>query len=334
MSGFASYSTGHSAFIRSPPPTRSQPTRTSPLKSSYVPNSAAASPATSAASSSGTDSDIADTTDLSDSDADESDGGDLVFFGTPTAKEAQSIARLSQAIPATPLPSTPTHTPSKRQRTTVRKRDSREFLRRQTIVHEPYAGTPSTSTKGKGKGKAVDASGRKIWPGGFFERSGRDVDEEADTDYAPTPSRYEVGAGKTRRATLSPTRQHDDCELTFDFDRLGLATPARFSDDGRTTRFQRERSTDLSEEEEFDASDRMHESYASLDFSAEEELADSDKENCPAANEGEEAEEAVPEAEQMEQELFEGAMTGGAYPFDEPSGELPLSPRYLIYPGG
>jgi hypothetical protein len=188
----------------------------------------------------------------------------------------------------------------------VKKRDSREYLRRQTIVHQPYLATPVRSAigqdrdegkakaTGKGKERAIPLeqaqdrqAGKKVWPGGFFERpqsEDRGDDEEGESEYAPTPVRFARTAQgqKSRRATLSPERVHHDCELTFDFHRLGLSTPvpvgAQSAFVEETHRRPRRSSSASSGATGVSEMGDMQE----MEFSADEELADSDKENCPA----------------------------------------------------
>ena len=295
MSGFASFATGNPSFCRSPPAHASQPLRTSPLKSSYIPASRNASPTPS--SSSRDDGGRDDESDVGSTSHSGSDSGDedLVFFGTPTSAEARSIARLSQAIPATPLPSTP----SKGQKV-VWKRDSREFLRRQTILHQPYNGC--TPVKGAQQ-KQEEKAGRKVWPGGFFDRPLAQREDEEETDFAPTPARF------GRRKTPSPTRRHEDDGLALDFGRMGLASPAVAAPEARRAR----RSSSLASTT---SSDRSEEVLGMDVFegclSTDDELADSDKENCPGPDEAHSA--ITEQSEEGSADLFDGPVSEVLFP--------------------
>jgi hypothetical protein len=230
-----------------------------------------------------------------------------------------------------------TFTPSKRVKR-VKKRDSREFLRRQTILHQPVIGdTPARSTGLKGKGKDTAASivtvqgeekGQKevkIWPGGLFERlAAGATEEDVESDHAPTPLRIHGGtASSHRRVTLSPTRRHDDCELTFDFHRLGLSTPvaANTASPAQQHSFRRSTGSSSFSSVSTEASHAEREGAAEMEFSADEELADSDKENCPAPVDEPDVGDMSEDAEQMARVLFEGPLTGATL-LEDASGEL------------
>lgn len=80
-----------------------------------------------------------------------------MFFGTPKAVERKIVAALSLSIPATPSRGTPSGGSRRSSLANrVNKRDSREFLRRKTML---------LSTPGAGP------SGEKVWEGGFHERT-------------------------------------------------------------------------------------------------------------------------------------------------------------------
>lgn len=124
-----------------------------------------------------------------------------VFFGTPKAVEHKIAAALSRSIPATPLtrerPSAPRRSSSRLQ-----KRDSREFLRRKTLL---------LSTPGAGP------SGDKMWEGGFHERT-----EELEDEPIAGPS--------------TPMVPHED--IAVELDTLRLDTfPSSPEDDARSDDF-------------------------------------------------------------------------------------------------
>lgn len=111
----------------------------------------------------------ADDLDVTESDFDidfsSSDDEAGVFFGTPKAVERKIVAALSRSIPATPIgrDRTPASGPRRSSLANrVNKRDSREFLRRKTLL----LGTPGPS-------------GEKVWEGGFHERPDAASDVEA-----------------------------------------------------------------------------------------------------------------------------------------------------------
>jgi len=134
---------------------------------------------------------------FSDSGSDEEEG---VFFGTHQPKEAALVAQLSSTI------STPT-------RPLVRKRDSREFLRRKTLLLSARkANTPAPSTARK-------EDTEKEWSGGFYVKGARPRAVEADVDSddeftTPRITFHDPG---------SPVVAEDDhCDLTFDFGNFRL----------------------------------------------------------------------------------------------------------------
>ncbi|KAL1405113.1 hypothetical protein Q8F55_008736 [Vanrija albida] len=107
----------------------------------------------------GDDTLLTDTDVLDFSSSDDEAG---VFFGAHRPVERKIIAALSRStpgLPATPEPAAaPARRPSLANR--VKKRDSREFVRRKTLL-------PGTEPP----------TGEKVWEGGFFEKPSEDEDE-------------------------------------------------------------------------------------------------------------------------------------------------------------
>ncbi|KLT42533.1 hypothetical protein CC85DRAFT_83071 [Cutaneotrichosporon oleaginosum] len=95
-----------------------------------------------------------------------------VFFGTPKPVESKILAALSKSISSTPLTRERPPAP-RRSSARLPKRDSREFLRRKTLL---------LSTPGAGP------ASEKMWEGGFVERP-----EDVDDEPLPGPSTPMVG---------------------------------------------------------------------------------------------------------------------------------------------
>lgn len=231
----------------------------------------------------------------SDSDAD----SDRVFFGSPKAREGELVARLSRVIPATP-------------RGRVKKRDSREFMRRQTILLSPRSGRESSAeVDEEEEGEVREKEVKKVWPGGFHERR---PSTGADDSDCSSPSSSSASSPVPARYLDTPSRRHDDAsDLTFDFSRFRM-TDSPLSNTHRTPGTTRRISLlagpgagTLSDQKSTAGSESSEAEEEEGEEWTEDEDEDSDKENAPAPIEyGEVEEEEVKE----DYPLFEGALTG------------------------
>lgn len=251
------------------------------------------------------DGDRDSTSDLSSED----DEDDRVFFGTLHRDEEELVARLSKAVPPTP-------------RSRLKKRDSREFMRRKTILSTP------PRRRGISQDEEVDedpvreveeaesslTSGKK-WPGGFHER--REEDNISDygsspssSSTSPTPVAYPETSAGTRIT-------EDHCDLTLDFSRFRVSDSPLSDTPNARPMFTRRPSllSRPSIQADLDQKSDADQSFSEEEQREEEwsgtEGEDSDKENAPAPMDpgvGEEEEE-----EKVEYPLFEGPLTGGRH---------------------
>ena len=95
----------------------------------------------------------------------------------------------------------------------VKKRDSREFIRRKTLL-------PSVQENAEVEGKEVKKVKEKIWEGGFHERrdTGIESDQESEAS-SPSPLRS-THASSRLDGIPSETLVHSDLTLTFEAFRL------------------------------------------------------------------------------------------------------------------
>ena len=146
--------------------------------------------------------DAGSTAELNDSNSSDDEGG--VFFGSRDPREALLVAELSSKP-----------TPRRSPLAPLKKRDSREFLRRQTILF---------SAK---KGADVYHAQERAWSGGFYEkgvtpRVMEDLSDDEDT-----------GSSKASNHDESPTPTEHASDLTFEFSNFRLTDrePACVEDD-------------------------------------------------------------------------------------------------------
>ncbi|BEJ15162.1 hypothetical protein CspHIS471_0409290 [Cutaneotrichosporon sp. HIS471] len=127
-----------------------------------------------------------------------------VFFGTPKAVENKIVAALSKSITATSLTRERSPAPRHSSRR-LQKRDSREFLRRKTLL---------LSTQGAG------ASGEKMWEGGFHERTDELEEDEPVTGPSTSATHHEDLAVDldTLRLDTFPSSPYDDAKSEDYFD--------------------------------------------------------------------------------------------------------------------
>ncbi|WVQ84566.1 hypothetical protein IAT38_006720 [Cryptococcus sp. DSM 104549] len=144
-----------------------------------------------------------------------SDDCDAVFFGSPKPQEAELIAKLSAAIPSTsspfpsavsPLASPPTTPLAPR----VKKRDSREFLRRQTLL---------LTTEKRLQGGPLGLSER-----GPARAPSPCPSHESDSCSPATVRPNLLRTPPSSTPTLKG--QADPSDLTFQFDTWHLSSPA------------------------------------------------------------------------------------------------------------
>lgn len=247
--------------------------------------------------------------DLSDNDStlSDTDSDDRVFFGSPKKGEEELVARLSKAVPATP-------------RSRLKKRDSREFMRRKTILVTPPRRSQPQADGEEGEGSASEddektEKGMKKWPGGFHERrmsDGSDSSSSSSRSVSPTPGLYPETPGVGVN--------EDHCDLTLDFSRFRVSdSPLSNTRPAPIRRPSLLSGPNLQQED--DKSDAEASGSESEEEDGEEwsetEGEDSDKENAPAPYEhtGEEEDE-----EKEEYPLFQGPLTGSRV--DQEDGEL------------
>lgn len=117
-----------------------------------------------------------------------------VFFGTPKAIERKIVASLSKTIPPSPASRDLALTaasgsprsssiPTRR----VKKRDSREFLRRKTLLLS-HSESPAT--------------GEKVWEGNFYEKD-------------PAPAEAEIGVGVGVGVEASPSSEESSPKVNI-----------------------------------------------------------------------------------------------------------------------
>lgn len=149
--------------------------------------------------------------------ASSSEDEDGVFFGAHDAKELHHLAKLSEGISSSPSPSSTSSpsTSSARSTPRIRKRDSREFLRRKTLG---LSLGPNTSLA-----KSIDGMERnKKWSGGFYEQGARSRQVEVDSD-----EEWSTPIFRRSHHAMSPAgtpfgREAEHCDLTLDFDKFRL----------------------------------------------------------------------------------------------------------------
>lgn len=175
-----------------------------PAKHSYLPSSEMSPAASSSTSNVSVHSAL--------SDSDDEDG---VFFGAHDPTESEMVARLSAASPLA------LGIQGERRQSTggnrLRKRDSREFLRRKTLLL-PAVGNLELAKAGK--------EPEKLWHGGFYERrdGGEGSDDRSEDDASFSTSQDVAVSTPSKRPSHL---DHSHSELTLDFAafRLTEASP-------------------------------------------------------------------------------------------------------------
>lgn len=148
-----------------------------------------------------------------------SEDEDGVFFGSHDPREAVLVAQLSSKT-----------TPQRSALAPLRKRDSREFLRRQTLLLSSRSNRTSHSKL------------ERTWPGGFRERQDQ---LQTDDDLSEEEN---IPHFNKRNNESSPASDQHQCNLTFDFANF------RLSDIGSTA--TGDESPDTEDGEEFGGSDK------------------------------------------------------------------------------
>lgn len=143
-----------------------------------------------------------------------SDDEDGVFFGEHNLQEADHLAKLSSShidvyVPAVSIPR-------------IRKRDSRDILRRQTLL----------LSKGLSENHSVNDIASKRWSGGFYEK-GVVASQLRDSDDDETDEEWVMPVARRTTTALSPRSSpvifDDHCNLTFDFSKFRLSDLAGIS---------------------------------------------------------------------------------------------------------
>ena len=180
-----------------------------------------------------TSSNIDEHTDMSSSE-DEAEG---VFFGGHDTREEQLVAQLSKSIPSTPEPQ---HRRMSRPR--IKKRDSREFLRRKTLLLTARTNTPVKQDK--------------VWEGGFYEKGPlRETDMEQDSDEEfQTPNLHRI---HMEQSPMCVPAEH--CDITIDFSKFHLSDSPSMRPEAEVAAVEDEASTT---DEELGGSDKENEAGA------------------------------------------------------------------------
>jgi hypothetical protein len=144
------------------------------------------------------------------SDLSDSDDEDGVFFGAHDPTESEMVARLSAASPIA------LGIQGERRQSTggnrLRKRDSREFLRRKTLLL-PSVGNLELAKAGK--------EPEKLWHGGFYERrEGEGSDERSDN-----ASSLDIAVSTPSKRPSHLDQSHSELTLDFAAFRLTEASP-------------------------------------------------------------------------------------------------------------
>ena len=204
----------------------------------------------------------------SPSDSSEDEGG--VFLGPHDPLESLLLAKLSDETPA---PNSPySHGRHRRTLITrVKKRDSRDYMRRKTLLSSTTHGS-SRDKNGSPKGKP------KIWDVGFHER--RDEEEsEAESESSVSSSRIQLQPNPQRsERTLSKpnaTVLHSDLTLDFSAFRLTDTPPTSVSSIEAIDKDRAYPNVKPRADEQEEDSGRMEDDSAAEDS----EAGDSDKEN-------------------------------------------------------
>ncbi|BEI84282.1 hypothetical protein CcaverHIS002_0408860 [Cutaneotrichosporon cavernicola] len=127
-----------------------------------------------------------------------------VFFGAPKAVEHKIVAALSKSITATSLTCERSPAP-RRSSVRLQKRDSREFLRRKTLLLSSHE---------------AGASGEKMWEGGFHERTDELEEDEPVTGPSTSAAHHEDLSADldTLRLDTFPSSPYDDDKSEDYFD--------------------------------------------------------------------------------------------------------------------
>jgi hypothetical protein len=148
------------------------------------------------------------------SDSDDEEG---VFFGAHDAAESEMVAKLSAFSPspiALAIQSERRHSAGGNR---LRKRDSREFLRRKTLLL-PSVGNLELAKVGK--------EPEKLWHGGFYERrDGEGGSDERSEDDASFSRSQEVDVSTPSKGARHLDQSHSELTLDFAAFRLTEASP-------------------------------------------------------------------------------------------------------------
>jgi len=151
-------------------------------------------------------------TDEADTSSDEEGG---VFFGAHDALETQLVAKLSHDSPCSSCSASPARRSSTRV-PRVKKRDSREFIRRKTLL--------LSAKENSERNEPGSSKGEKTWAGGFYEW--RDEDESGvdwEASFSSTPMTFRQTSshadGTPSRRAVVPAQS----DLTLDFSAFRLS---------------------------------------------------------------------------------------------------------------
>jgi hypothetical protein len=257
--------------------------------------------------------------------SDEDDDDDRVFFGSPKKGEEELVAKLSKAVPATP-------------RSKLRKRDSREFMRRKTMLVTPPRRNhiaredPQPETVSEIEEERTGREGSQLWPGGFYER--RDTARHSDCGSSPSssitspaPTLYPETQG------ARTTESEDHCNLTLDFSRFRVSD-SPLSNTRPTSIRRPSLLSGSSRVADLDAKSDADATFSEVSDDEEDEAwsgsegDDSDKENAPAPVEYA----GDSEEEKADYPLFDGPLTGSrSHAPDSGDEEGPLGSCIVAY---
>ncbi|WOO86189.1 uncharacterized protein LOC62_07G009675 [Vanrija pseudolonga] len=153
-----------------------------------------------------------------------------VFFGAHLPVERKIIAALSRSVPSVPAVESARSAPRRSSLAArVKKRDSREFVRRKTLM-------PGTEP----------LAGEKVWEGGFFEKPSEDVDEANLAGPSQSTPRDDVEV-----TTVLESMRIDENDRSIDSDH-GAFVEDEETDKENTVIPEPEYSSEEEEEEDFD----------------------------------------------------------------------------------
>ena len=157
-----------------------------------------------------------------------------VFFGTHDPREIVLLAELSARS-----------TPLRKPLAPLRKRDSREFLRRQTLLFSAKSS------------EAFGSKHERTWPGGFYAENARPLLDEQQSDVEVTP-RHTASINVTSPKSPKLSRQH--CDLTLDFANFRLSDVECVTPGGMFT--------EGADEEDYGGSDKENEATSTCQASS------------------------------------------------------------------